>query len=170
MPVFFVGLLLLGNVLGNECTFKAVNDDTKILNLTTYVDILNVTDGIQCSEQGCHGCGYQYSPCNNSIKCSVDKSKAMIIQNSVSNGECIHELGMYNNNILPKYYDNNDTWFFEYNNGDKCENNSNMNYSFNIQFICSNDNWPQARTEQINACQYQMNISSLYTCKNYTNN
>ena len=165
-PRFILLVVILLNIVnGNDCVFTASNDATKTLNLTSYILALNATNGVQCSMQGCSGCGYQYSPCKNGVICTTkNNDKVMVQQNSVSNGECLHELGVWNASIKPYYISSNNTWSLQYNNGEKCDEEPTMNYQFQAVFICSNDTWPQAQTGPSGTCQYQMTIASIYTC------
>ena len=162
--LFVFSFVFFNGVYGEQCMFTASNDGTKHLNLTNYIQALNATNGVQCSMQGCSGCGYKFSVCKNGVLCDTENENVMVIQNSVSNGKCSHELGIWDNTIKPYYISSNNSWSFQYQNGGKCDEDPTMNYAFQVIFICSNDTWPQAQTGPSGTCQYQMTIASIYSC------
>ena len=144
----------------SQCTFTDAATG-KVLDLTNYINTIN---GTQCSMQGCSGCGFKYTPCKNGLYCASQSNSSMVIQNSVSDGECSGMLAFWDSTIEPTYSKGNGSWTFEYQNGQTCSDDKLKQYQFELVFICTNDSWPQARTFETDVCKYQMTISSMYTC------
>ena len=144
----------------SSCTFTD-SSSGKELDLTDYINAIN---GTQCSMQGCHGCGFKYTPCQNGLYCEAQSGNSMVNANSVSDGECTDILAMWDSSVEPVYSKTNSSWMFNYQNGQLCGADKSKNYQFNLVFICTNDSWPQARTSQVDDCKYKMTISSMYTC------
>eukprot|EP00483_Globobulimina_turgida_P001717 UN01719 len=153
-------IFILVRIVSSQCRWE-VGDN--VLNLTPLQnELVNTTDDSYHI--------YLYQICNVleiETECG-DVEDLMVAQYAQSDPTLCYIIGRWDASIMPTYNSDDNSWEFEYANGEAC--NPSLNRNWSPRFICEEGTRLVygSVTELFGSCRYLLDIHAEYACPNYT--